>query len=202
MTTLRDATLAAAGGDLYARWRRGAHRVRTHTTTTFDVPGLEEALAVTGLPKDQRRLMETLRAGMRSSTTGRRDAGGNRHLELTVDATPERPATRLVVVEHAGRAFWSRDGERFGELGSARPPAETEVALERVDDLVLERVELTEETDTAIAVEGELSAEQAAAVVDARRILGQDAASATVSARVALRATADRCERRLRAVVV
>ena len=202
MPTVRDTTLAGAGGEAYARWRLGAHRARTVTTTTFDVPGLEEALAVTGLPRDQRRIMETLRAGMRSTSSGRRDSAGNRHLEVALAATPERPATRLVVVEHAGSAYWSRDGERFGELGSARPPAETEAALDRVDDLVLARVEVTETSATTIALLGELSEEQAAAVVDAGRILGSDAAGARVSATVTVHAAPDRCERRLRAVVL
>jgi hypothetical protein len=201
MTTVRDSTLARAGGDAYARWSRAAHRVRTRTVTTFDIPGLEEALAVSGLPREQRKLMETLQAGMTSTSAGERDAAGNSRLELTVDATPERPATRLVVVEHGGAAYWSRDGRQFGELGSTRPPAETEAALERVDELELEAIDVVDGGDEVVTLEARLSREQAARVVDARRILGPDAASSEVTATVRVSAGPDRCERRLCAVI-
>jgi hypothetical protein len=201
VTTLRDTTLADAGGEAYARWLRCTHRVRTRTVTAFDIPGLDEALAVSGLPREHRRLMETLQAGMSSSSDGERDAEGNRRLELRMDATPERPASRLVVVEHAGAAFWSHDGTQFGELGSARPAAETEAALELVDDLLLESVEVDQAGDGDIALEARLTPAQAGIIVDARRILGPDAATSTVVATVTVHAGPERCERRLRAVI-
>lgn len=201
-TTLRDTTLAGAGGEAYARWRNGAHRIRSRTVTTFDIPGLEAALAVSGLPREHRRLMETLQAGMTSTTEGMRDTEGNRRLQLVVGATPERPQTRLVVVEHGGAAFWSRDGERFGELGSTRSPAETEAALERIDDLELAAIDIVgNRAGATVVLEAQLSAEQAASVVDARRILGPDAASSAVSATVRVEAGPERCERRLTAVI-
>jgi hypothetical protein len=201
VTTLRDTTLAEAGGEAYARWRRGAHRLHTRTVTAFDIPGLDEALAVSGLPKEQRLLMETLQAGMSSTSEGQRDADGNRRLELRLEATPERPASRLVVVEHAGAAYWSHDGSQFGELGSTRLPAETEAALERVDDMLLEAVEVDQDGERDVTMEARLTPAQAAVVVDARRILGPAAAASDVVATVTVHAGPESCERRLRAVI-
>lgn len=164
-------------GEPYRTWRRSAHRMSIRTVTEFDVPGLEDALAIPGIPRDYRILLETLRAGMSSATEGEQDSAGNLRRTVLLEATPDRPRMRCVLVDHGGRGFYSRDGTRFGLIASTAPPAETEQALAAVDDLDLMGATLEQGPGDRMHLRATLSEEAVGRIVDARAILGPDASS-------------------------
>ena len=172
-------------GGAVGHWAAEPHRVEAETTARFEVPGLDEALAVTRLPKDVRLLLRTLRAGMDSHTDGERDRTGAVRRLVSLGATPERGATRIHVLDAGDVHLVSRDGRRWQPCADTTPPAETEHAVRLLPDVL---VEVTGD-DTAGEVRRVTATLDAAAtrgLVDVRRLLGAGADAAEASGTVGL----------------
>lgn len=188
--------VADLAGAEYRRRRSGAHRLTVRTVTTFDVPGLDDALAIPGIPREYRSLLESLRAGMTSTTEGEQDDAGNRRRTVVLEATPDRRAMSCVLVDHGRKGFYSRDGLRFGVIGSTAPPAETEQALAMIDDLEVEEVSV-DEGPTGRRLTATLAEKDITRIVDARRVLGSDMDSTTTAGRIEIESDANQVVLRL-----
>jgi hypothetical protein len=135
---------------------------------------------------------------MSSTTEGEQDDAGNRRRTVVLDATPDRRAMSCVLVDHDGKGFYSRDGVRFGEIGSTAPPAETEQALTMIDDLEVEAATV-DGGPAGHRMTATLAEKDITGIVDARRVLGSDMESTTTAGRIEIESDATRVVLRLRA---
>jgi hypothetical protein len=103
-----------------------------------------------------------------------------------------------VLVDHDGKGFYSRDGVRFGVIGSTAPPAETEQALAMIDDLEVADATV-EDGPAGRRMTATLAEADITRIVDARRVLGADMESTTTVGRIEIECDATHAVLRLRA---